>query len=154
MSSKNYLAMVRPEEGDREDSGVKGMKWGVRRNRAQLKAAAAKRASEPDHIKKAASKPAGAETSSARYARLQAEARAGKGKDMSDEDLKFFNARTDALKKVEALNAQKPGWLAETSKRVLLSVAEEQMKSIASNVANKHISGPINKSVNKATTKS
>lgn len=62
---------------------------------------------------------------------------------MSDEDLKFFNARTEALKKVEKLNETRPGWLKETSRKVIQSAAEKQMQTIADAIANKHISGPL-----------
>ncbi len=40
---RDYLGMIKPEPGDRQDHGVKGMKWGVRKSSAQLKADAAKR---------------------------------------------------------------------------------------------------------------
>lgn len=153
MNSKDYLAMAQPEEGDREDSGVKGMRWGVRRNRSQLKVAAQKRADSPDHVKNAASKPSGPETSSARYNRLKTEAKAGLGKNMSDEDLKFFNARTEALKKVDALNQSQPGWLSKTSKKVIQTTAEKTLQDISNGVANKFITAPILDNIGKQVTK-
>lgn len=65
---------------------------------------------------------------------------------MSEDDLKFFNARTEALKKVEALN-KKDDWLKKTTTRVLRNTAEKQMQAISDAVANKYISGPIVKNI-------
>lgn len=154
MSNKDYLAAKTVEPEDREDSGVKGMKWGVRRSSAQLRTAAKERAASPDHVKKAASKPAGgAETSAARYDRLKAAAKSGQGKHMSDEDLKFFNNRTEALKKVNALNQTNEGWLSKTTKTVLQSAAQKQMQAITDAVANKYIGGPITDAIGKHVPK-
>lgn len=154
MGDKDYLASHNVEPEDREDSGVKGMKWGVRRSSKQLKAAAQERAASPDHVKNAAHKPAGgAESSAARYDRLKAAAKSGQGKHMSDEDLKFFNARTEALKKVNALNQHNEGWLSKTTKTVLQSAAQKQMQAITDAVANKYIGGPITDAIGKHVPK-
>lgn len=153
------MAMEVVEEDDAEQSGVKGMKWGVRRSRQERRAAAAKRtAPATDHVKKAveagghkpaeAAKPHGniqdhVESSSARYSRLADQAKNGGASQMTEQDLKFFNARTDALAKVAKMNEAKPGWLAETSKKVLQTTAQNTMQSIADGVAKKYISGPV-----------
>lgn len=152
--SKDYLGHHEVKPEDHEAHGVKGMKWGQRRSSAQLRTAAAARANQPDHIKKAATsstKPAGAETSSARYDRLKAAAKNGEGKNMSDDDLKFFNARTEALKKVNALN-QKDDWLRETTKNVLRTAAQKQMQAVADSIADKYISGPAKEVIGKHVT--
>ena len=62
---------------------------------------------------------------------------------MSDTDLKFFNARTDAVAKVNKLNEEKPGWLAETSKTVLQNSAKRQMQMVSDTLADKYIGKPI-----------
>lgn len=152
MSIRDYLASHVVAKSDRLDYGVVGMKWGQRRSSSQLKAAAKARA-QTDHVQKAASKPAGPETSAARYSRLKAAAAAGQGKNMSDEDLKFFNARTEALKKVDALNKTNPGWLSKTSKKVIQSTAEKQLQAISDAIANKYISGPIVDNIGKHVPK-
>lgn len=155
MSEQDYLANHVVEEGDKLDYGVRGMKWGVRRSSSQLQTAAAQRSSSPatksgsdapDHLSKSSG---GSESSAARYARLAAEAKSGKGKQMSDEDLKFFNARTEALKKVEKLNESNPGWLKSTSKKVIQSAAEKQMQTLADGLANKFISERLLSEINK-----
>jgi hypothetical protein len=136
---KDYLAIVVAGPDDREDSGVKGMKWGVRKDSAQLKADAAKRG----EAHSSEMKPAGEETSVQKYARLKAQAKGGGGTSMSDADLKFFNARTEALSKVNKLNQNKPGWLHTTTKSVLQMAAQKQMQAIADGIANKYISDPV-----------
>lgn len=167
MSERDYLAMVRKEPQDREDHGIQGMRWGHRRNDRQIAADTQKRAAKGEAVTQTAkaaavtgSKPSHAEghsksseTSVDRYARLAQEAKSGRGNKMSDEDLKFFNARTEALKKVDALNKTDPGWLSKTSKKVLQSAAEKQMQAIADSIANKYISGPIVDTVGKHVTK-
>lgn len=150
---KDYLAMLRPKPEDALQYGVKGMRWGHRRTSSQLKAAAAKRAeSAPKHdVTKAPS--SGVETSATRYARLKIQAKEGGASSMSDEDLKFFNARTEALAKVNKMNEVNPGWLSKTSKKIMQATAEQQMQAISSALANKYISGPIVDSIGKHVTK-
>lgn len=150
---KDYLAMLRPQPKDALQYGVKGMRWGHRRTSSQLKAAAAKRAAEgPKHdVTKPTS--SGAETAATRYARLKIQAKQGGASSMSDDDLKFFNARTEALAKVNKLNEVNPGWLSKTAKKVMLSTAEQQMQSISNALANKYISGPIVDNIGKHVTK-
>jgi hypothetical protein len=165
MSVKDYLAALKLEPGDKLDYGVRGMKWGIRRSSAQLRSAAQTRKvseakSPTDHLKKAAGQKPEAkkpgsniqdhvESSPARYARLAQEAKAGKASQMSEQDLKFFNARTEALQKINKINEKKPGWLADTSKKVLQQTAQNSMQSIADGVAKKYISGPVIDAINK-----
>lgn len=141
--SKDYVGALTKEPGDKEDSGVKGMKWGVRRDRKTLKKEAAKRAATSPEVKKPATNPDGSETSAARYSRLAAQAKSGSATQMSDTDLKFFNARTDALAKVNKLNETNPGWLATTTKAVVQQSAKRQMQMVSDTLADKYIGKPI-----------
>lgn len=146
-ANKPYVAAQFVEPDDKVDHGVKGQKWGVRRSSAQLKAAKATRQASSGGSKPAASTPAskaasGEETSHARYARIAATAKAGQASSLSDNDLKFFNARTEALKKVNALN-QKDTWLKDTAQEVLRNAAKQSMQQVANAAAGKYISKPI-----------
>ena len=143
--ANDYIGALTSEPGDKEDSGVKGMKWGVRRDRGTLKKEAAKRAatSPKPEAKKPATNPDGSETSASRYARLASQAKTGGASSMSDTDLKFFNARTDALAKVNKLNETNPGWLATTTKAVVQQSAKRQMQMVSDTLADKYIGKPI-----------
>ena len=142
--------------------GVKGMRWGVRRSSRELRQAGAQRKEEA--AKKAASEPAKrkpegevlkpsnsiqnhVESSSDRYARLQVQAKSGRASEMTDQDLKFFNARAEALKKIEKMNETQPSWLASTAKDAIQETAKSAMKDVAGSIAKKYISGPIVKSI-------
>lgn len=151
----DYIAMRLEEEKDAKQYGVKGQRWGVRRSSRELSAAAkvnppvkqveAKKTAAASNTP--AKKPAGdiqkVESAPDRYSRLAAQAKDGRAKEMSAEDLKFFNARTEALKKVEALNETKPGWLRETTVKVIQQSAQRQMQGVADAIADKYISDPI-----------
>lgn len=163
MAKKDYLANLRLEPGDKLDYGVKGMKWGIRRSSSQLRAAAKTRQAQPEaaksgaqsgkqptpHLQKLTGIQAHVESSPARYARLKAEAKAGRASQMTEQDLKFFNARTEALSKVNKMNEKKSGWLADTTKTVLLNSTQKSMQAVSDSVANKYISGPIIDAINK-----
>lgn len=142
----DYLGVLTVEPEDAEQAGVKGMRWGVRNDRSTLKAAAAARKETP----KADSKPApkgniqdNVESSASRYSRLASDAKAGKAADMTEQDLKFFNARTDALAKVAKITEEKPSWLQETATNVLQTTAKNQMQGIADTLADKYVGAPI-----------
>lgn len=142
----DYIGAHVSEKTDLEQAGVKGMKWGVRRDRGTLKAEAAKREGTAPATKAPAPKgniQDNVESSSARYDRLASQAKSGKAKDMTEQDLKFFNARTDAIAKVEKMNQTDPSWLSKTSQKVIQSAAEKQMQSVADALANKYIGDPI-----------
>lgn len=142
--ARDYLGVIRPKPEDRQDHGVKGMRWGIRRDPAALKAASAKPAASGDDHKNAGIKAAtGEETSGARYARLAAQAKASGAESLSDADIKFFNARTDAVAKVNKMNEVKPGWLKTTTKTVLQQSAQKQMQAVADGIAAKYISTPV-----------
>jgi len=167
---KDYLAMRKKEPGDKEDHGIKGQKWGIRRTPAQLASAIKARAQKghpvtptkkaekvlSDSTKKGMYKPQSppaGESSPARYARLQAQAKAGKASEMSEADLKFFNARTEALSKVAKLNEQKPGWLATTVKQVVQTTAQQQLQNVATTAANEFIGKRVSEQIVKAAAK-
>lgn len=151
----DYIAMRLEEEKDAEHYGVKGQQWGVRRSSSQLRAAAkvnppikqveAKKAAASNT---SAKKPAGdspdkAESPAARYARLAAQAKEGKASDMDEQDLRFFNARTDALKKVESLNETKPGWLRETTTKVVQQSGQRLMQNVTDTLTDKYFVDPL-----------
>ena len=144
---KDYLGMIKVRRNDKLDYGVRGMRWGIRKSSAQLRAEAAQRGDSKPKAKapeeKNSTPQGGVESSAARYARLKSEAKTGSATGWTETDLKFFNARTDALAKVAKMNEQKPGWLQETTKRVLQQSAQRQMQSIADGLADKYVSGPV-----------
>lgn len=152
----DYLGSISYDaQTDRLDHGVKGMKWGVRRSSAQLRVAATHRetAATKSTAKKTesstSSTSSGSSTSSthsttvesapARYSRLKAQAKSGKAHEMNEADLKFFNARTEALAKVSKMNKSNPGWLSKTTKEVLQTTAKNSMQTLATGLAKKYI---------------
>lgn len=141
--SRDYIGAISADPKDKLDHGVKGMKWGVRRPRSVLRKEAAKRSDTSDAPKGPSTAPDGPETSSTRYARLQADAKAGHASSMTETDLKFFNARTEALAKINKLNETDPSWLSKTAKKVIQTSAERQMQSLSDTLADKYIGKPI-----------
>lgn len=142
-------------------AGVKGMKWGVRRDSSALRAAAAARGDSADKPKSdvkssAAKKPAGdiqdrVESSSDRYARLTADVKAGRADKMTEQDLKFVNARTEALAKVNKMAEEKPSWLKDTATKVVQQSAQRQMQTVADTLADKYIGDPIKDAIKGVT---
>jgi len=169
---QDYLGMLTVDPDDKLDHGVKGQKWGIRRSSAALRAAAAKRKAtkategekKPEGTAKKAESKTGApakpsgniqdnvESSSARYARLADQAKAGKAHEMTEQDLKFFNARTEALSKVAKMQQKDSSWLAETAKKVAQQTAQQQVQAVSTAVANKYISGPLIEKLTTAAT--
>lgn len=155
---RDYLAFLRPQPEDAVQYGVLGMKWGRRRSDAQIAKDHSSRKAAGEKVtptKKASESPGtkaitGEESSAQRYARLASQAKSGKAHEMSETDLKFFNARTDALAKINKMNETNPSWLQSTSKKVLQQAAQNTMQSIADGVAKKYISSPILDGLNKA----
>lgn len=144
--------------------GIRGMKWGVSRKRgpkgtvgetADAKSAAAAKSttgstakpSTPDEPKKEVFGAASGESSQDRYSRLATQAKGGGAHQMSEQDLKFFNARTEALAKVNKMNEVKPGWLQTTTKTVIQNAAQKSMQSVANAVTDKYVSGPLVKAI-------
>lgn len=120
---KEYLANLPPESGDLMNTGVKGMKWGIRKKDAPA----------------APTKKSGPETSSDKYTRLLAQAKKGGGNSLSDDDLRFVTQRGDAIAKVNRLNEQKPGWIQDVAQQVIKQAAKKQLQSITENVSKKYI---------------
>lgn len=156
---RDYIAAFKARPKEMKQSGVNGMRWGVRRDRSALRAAAKARASAPakkettDEKAKVSSgssekKPPGniqdnVESSSTRYARLTQEAKSGRANAMTEQDLKFYNARTDALAKINKMNEADPGWLSKTTKSVIQKSAQRQMQMVSDTIADKYIGKPI-----------
>lgn len=153
---RDYLGIRKVDPDDLEQHGILGMKWGRRRTEAQLATETKARAASGEKVTPTAKAKAavkeetpgtramnGVETSAQRYARLASIAKTGGASSLDDTDLKFFNARTDALSKINKLNESNPGWLKTTTKTVLQNAAQRQMQAVADGVAGKFISGPI-----------
>jgi len=163
---KDYVGMRVKEPDDKEDHGIKGQRWGIRRNTTELAKSILKRKQAGEEVTKTAKAekvlakgegeakksdegeakakiPGIQEPAPERYARLQSEAKDGKAGDWNDADLKFFNARTEALSKVAKLNETQPGWLSTTAKTVLKSAAQRQMQAVTNSVADKYIGDKI-----------
>lgn len=142
----DYRAVIRAQATDLIQHGILGMKWGRRRTDAQIAADNAKRKASGEEVTptaKAKQVAPGTETTQQRYARLTGEAKGGGQKNWSDEDLKFYNSRTEALAKVNKMFETNPGWLSTTSKRVLQNAAQRTMQDITNGVANKYITVPV-----------
>jgi hypothetical protein len=170
----DYLGSISVDPTDKLDHGIKGMKWGIRRSDSQIAKATSQRKSEGKEVTSTAKSASTSSTSTspnktsstsststhtqessqARYSRLKAQAKSGKAHEMDDADLKFFNARTEALAKVAKMNEQQPGWLAKTSKEVLQNTAKASMQAIASAAAQKYINERLIDQLNKAGSKS
>jgi hypothetical protein len=141
--------------------GRKGMKWGQRiftkgedsgssKSKSDAPASATKSGGSGGSAP--AKKPSGniqdnVESSASRYARLDAQAKTGNASQMTEQDLKFYNARTDALAKINKMNETKPSWLRETTTTVIQSAAQRQMQMVANGLADKYIGDPIKASI-------
>lgn len=145
MSTPDYIGMILEDPDDVEHYGVPGMKWGQRRSDAQLKAAAASRGDSQSS--------SGGSEAAQRYERIKAQAKAGKAKDLSEEDLKWFNARTEALGKINKLTQKNPNWLKQTTNEVFKGVAKKSYQAIADAAVEKYVTGPLTDSIKKAGTK-
>lgn len=142
----DLVTTIEAEEGDAVHYGVLGMKWGRRRTDAQIANDTLKRKATGEEVtptQKAKAVVKGDETPASRYARLEVAAKSGGARSMSEEDLKFFNARTEALSKVNKLNQTNPSWLQATSKKVLQQAAQTAMQDVANGVTKKYITTPI-----------
>lgn len=149
--SSSYNAGIRYVLGDLYQHGILGMRWGKRRTEAQLASDTAKRKASGEEVTptaKAQAVSSGPETAAARYSRLKGEAKGGGHKSWSEEDLAFFNKRTEAEAKVNKMFEQNPGWLSTTSKRVLQNAAQRTMQDVANGVTNKYITSKLLDSLN------
>lgn len=157
----DYLAAFRADpDKDVKHHGVKGQRWGVRRSSSALAAAARMRpgasAKKDSTEKKPAASSSGTvkekpkgniqdhvESSTDRYDRLTGAAKAGRAHEFTEADLKFYNARTDALAKINKMNEQQPSWLKDTATKVIQQSAQRQMQGLADAVADKYIGDPL-----------
>lgn len=165
---KDHIGMRTTQPGDKKDHGIKGQKWGVTRSAKDLakgilqrkregkdvtptakaekviaKESGGDKKPESSDSKTAAKIPGIQEPAPERYSRLQSEAKSGKAADWNEADLKFFNARTEALSKVAKLNETQPGWLSTTAKGVLKTAAQRQLQAVADSVGDKYIGDKI-----------
>lgn len=161
LEHSSLMTMEEVDEAmDAVQYGVKGMQWGVRRSSRELRNAAAARkpAEKKGESKPADNKtpsgssggtPAGnsiqnhVETSTQRYARLEAQTKGGGAKDFTEQDLKFFNARTEALGKVAKMYEKKPGLLASLAQETLKTTTKNVMQDVAGSLAKQYISKPL-----------
>lgn len=153
----DYIGAFMAAPKDIKHYGRKGMKWGQRiftkgsDKSSSSKSEAPKTTSSSGGSKTGAApakRPPGniqdnVESSSARYDRLAGQAKAGRAHEMTEQDLKFFNARTDALAKINKMNEEKPSWLRETTTTVIQSAAQRQMQMVTNAVADKYVGDPI-----------
>ena len=128
--------------------GIKGMKWGIRRSRSELKGGSSNKEGSSEKKTSGSTSSKGniqdnVESSQARYNRLKDVAKSGRANTMTEQDLKFFNARTEALAKIKKMNEVDPSWLSKTTKKVLKTAAENAMQNIANGLTAEYISGPI-----------
>lgn len=124
-------------------AGVKGMRWGVRKDRSS----GTKKLIDNTPSKEAASTTgetrqvvgaASGETSSDRYSRLVAQTKSDPSS-LSDQDLKFVNARTEALSKIAKMNEVKPGFLEESIRKVAKQTFQNALQTAATAGTNKLI---------------
>lgn len=141
--AKDYLALRVVDEGDKLDHGVRGMKWGVRRSAAQLKVAAKTDGSSDTKTDVADSSLKPAESSQARYARLKVQAGEKGPSSLSDDDLKFFNARAEAISKIAKMNQKNPNWLKETVKTVVQKSTQESLQAVSSAIVKQYVTTPV-----------
>lgn len=139
MGDRDYLANLKLDPDDKLDSGVKGMRWGIRKSDSSSGSSTSKSGEAPT----SAGSAHGSETSAQRYTRLLGQAKQKGGNSLTDDDLRFVTQRGDAINKVNRLNERKPGWAAEAAKQVLLQAAKKQLSKVADGVADKYISEPL-----------
>lgn len=190
---KDYIAAYVPSSDDIRHFGVRGMKWGVRRNRsaggkatptrarkkedkanadtkqhAALMARAEKikagtgrplivngkllsRAESVSHLQKQAAKlgvkpktaevkpadkkPAEPSLPTKSFNELKAQVKEKGANSLSDDELKYLNARTEALGKAQKAYGDQGSWLAKTVKSSLKNAAEQQIRKQTNSAA-------------------
>jgi hypothetical protein len=141
MGDVDYLANLKLEEGDKLDYGVRGMKWGIRKND---NTGTSKSSSSGD--KSAPPKAPANESSAARYDRLRAQIKTHGANSLEPDDLNFVTSRTEAIAKINKMNVTSPGWLTDTSKVVLQETTKTLMKDLAGAAVKEYIAKPLIKS--------
>ena len=152
---KDYVQSAIEEDGDLMQSGVKGMRWGVRKRDSSGASAGGKKETTSVVAKKVEAVPAKApaktdlgedkqvvgaasgESSAARYDRLAGQAANGRAHEMTEQDLKFFNARTDAIAKVNKMYAPQENWLAKAAKESGKQAVQKGMTKLATKAIDK-----------------
>jgi hypothetical protein len=94
----------------------------------------------------------GPETHSQRYERIRTIAKAGRTKDLSDDDMRFFNNRSQAIHKVNAYTAKKPHWAKETGVKVLQNTATAAVGGVAAAVTARYVTKPLIDGLGKLAT--
>lgn len=139
-----------------EHSGVKGMKWGVRKDRKpaevevntqtgeartvggsrrQRKKLAADVERDPESygLKR---KP---ETSSETYNRLLDQAKKQGANSLNDDELMFVTKRGNAINQVNRLNEKKPGWIQTAARNAVQQQANRKIQSLSNDLSDKYI---------------
>jgi len=132
MGDIDYLAAFKAQEEDAEQSGVKGMRWGFRKNKPVKEIIA------PD-------KGSAGESSAQKYVRLTTHAKKQGANSLSDDDLKFVTQRGNAITQVNRLNEKKPGWIADLAKQTLKQATQKQINSISDDLSKKYVNGKSDK---------
>lgn len=160
-TSESLISSLKVEDEDALQYGIKGMRWGVRRSRKQLDRDAGRSSNESDSKSKGSggsgSNSSGsssskdwdsvltstdAASSSARYAKLTESAKKGQTNSWSDADLKFYNARTDAVTKVQKMHStQGDDWL----KSMLTDLAKKNARKALDTVVDRQVSKYLEK---------
>lgn len=162
----DYIGAALAKPDDLMQYGRRGMKWGQRlftkggdaggSTKGKKESASAK--SGDSASSSPAKRPPGniqdnVESSSARYDRLSSVAKTGRAHEMTEQDLKFYNARTEALAKINKMNEEKPSWLRETATKVVQQSAQRQMQTVADALADKYVGDPIKDALKGAAKK-
>lgn len=165
----DYIGAFLESPKDLVHYGRRGMKWGQRiftkgegsgsKSKGKDDSSAPAKKSGGSETSAPAKRPPGniqdnVESSSNRYARLDAQAKSGRASDMTEQDLKFYNARTDALAKINKMNEEKPSWLRETTTTVIQSAAQRQMQMVTNALADKYVGDPIKAALKSAGSSS
>lgn len=117
--------------------GVPGMKWGIRKPSSS--AGSTSGGSTSKSIPKA---PAN-ETHGQKYDRLRMQVKTHGTNSLSQEELNFVNARTEAIAKINKMNVSSPGWLTDASKVVLQETTKTLMKDLAVKAGKQFIVKPL-----------
>lgn len=163
-----YVALFSTAKGaELLHHGVKGQKWGIRRPRGPGGTVAKSGGSSTakpaaDHVGKAKTSAAlvkatvkdavkGPESSIDRYNRLKSEVSKSGANKLNDDDLKFLNARAEAISKANKAFNQQGSWLEKTVKSAIDNALQTQAKNAANLVAQKHIGDRLARRINPPT---
>ena len=114
------------DEDELEHQGIKGMKWGVRKDDSS------------SSTKGPVSAPKD-EAPSARYDRLLTNVKKHGANSLSEEDMQFVIKRGEAIRKIEKLNEKRPDWFSSIAQKALKKAGERRMNNLAEGYAKKYI---------------